>query len=51
LIDLLTNGWPEDGLLEAETCSHPIEYNIEVVFDGLLLILNCLSCAINRSLK
>jgi hypothetical protein len=23
LIDLLTNGWPEDGLLEAETFSHP----------------------------
>jgi hypothetical protein len=23
LIELLINGWPEDGLLEAETCSHP----------------------------
>jgi hypothetical protein len=23
LIDFLTNGLPEDGLLEAETCSHP----------------------------
>jgi hypothetical protein len=23
LMDLLTTGWPEDDLLEAETCSHP----------------------------
>jgi hypothetical protein len=23
LIELLINGWPEDGPLEAETCSHP----------------------------
>jgi hypothetical protein len=23
LIELLINGWPEDGLLEAETCSNP----------------------------
>jgi hypothetical protein len=23
LIELLINGWPEDGLLQAETCSHP----------------------------
>jgi hypothetical protein len=23
LIELLINGWPEDGLLDAETCSHP----------------------------
>jgi hypothetical protein len=23
LIEMLINGWPEDGLLEAETCSHP----------------------------
>jgi hypothetical protein len=22
LIELLINGWPEDGLLEAETCGH-----------------------------
>jgi hypothetical protein len=29
-------GWPEDGLLDAETCSHPqqcILYNIGAVFD------------------
>jgi hypothetical protein len=23
MIELLINGWPEDGLLEAETCSNP----------------------------
>jgi hypothetical protein len=22
-IELLIHGWPEDGLLEVETCSHP----------------------------
>jgi hypothetical protein len=23
LIDEIIHGWPEDGFLEAETCSHP----------------------------
>jgi hypothetical protein len=23
LIELLINGWPEDGLFETETCGHP----------------------------
>jgi hypothetical protein len=23
LVGLITNGWSEDGFLEAETCSHP----------------------------
>jgi hypothetical protein len=41
LIELLMNGWPEDGLLEAETCSYPFSvFNIILELCLTLLLIS-----------